>query len=171
MGLIAQVQLSFILLLHLSSFSALQVYKRLLTLLCHSPAFLISPSQFLPAQIRAGSTGSPCSLACEAYVVLLDTLAAQLAALPQGAFETELPEMDVFYLSEIETLRVGLRAASIRGEEKWCEEERQKIQLAWERLKGATMGLGWDAGDIEKSGVDSEEEDEEGEYAPVIVEM
>lgn len=83
----------------------------------------------------------------------------------------ELPEMDMFYLEEIEQLRTGL--ANL-GEGSGKEVE--KLGQAWQALKTAAEGWGWDIGDLkpvnEQSGLgdESEDDEEEGEYAPQVVE-
>jgi len=85
----------------------------------------------------------------------------------------ELPEIDLFYLEEIEQLRTGL--ASLAGS---SGKEGEKLRQAWQALKTAAKGWGWDIGDLktasEQSGAgpasDEVESDEEGEYAPQVVE-
>jgi A1 cistron-splicing factor AAR2 len=95
-----------------------------------------------------------------------------LEALPKNAFDLELPEMDVFYLDEIEQLRIGL--ASLGGE---AEKGKDGLGKAWDALRKAGKGWGWDIGQLKPVGVagaamndGDDESDEEGEYAPQIVE-
>jgi len=81
--------------------------------------------------------------------------------------------MDLFYLDEIEQLRVGL--ASLGGSN---GKEGEKLGQAWHALKTAAKGWGWNIGDLksasEQSGdgpaSDEVESEEEGEYAPQVVE-
>ncbi|WWD03108.1 hypothetical protein V865_001155 [Kwoniella europaea PYCC6329] len=168
--LISQLQLSFILLLYLSSYSALLVYKRILTLLCQSTAFLSNPSEYL-------SSSASQKKVQETFVSLVDTLASQIQAIPEGTFDTELPELDVFYLDQIDSMRKNLSVAiSIsKDSDKWDENAREKIGSSWTKLKGAGKPWGWEIGDLSIDRVgqnnDDDEESEEGEYAPVIVEM
>jgi hypothetical protein len=85
----------------------------------------------------------------------------------------ELPEMDLFYLEEIEQLRTGL--ASLGGS---SGKEGEKLGQAWQALKTAAKAWGWDIGDLRRisgqSGdgptMDEVESEEEGEYAPQVVE-
>jgi hypothetical protein len=83
----------------------------------------------------------------------------------------ELPEMDMFYLEELEQLRTGL--ASLGGA---SGKEAEKLGQAWQALKTAAKGWGWDIGDLKTASgradddIASDDEEEEGEYAPQIVE-
>lgn len=163
MAVLGYLQLSFVLLLHLSSYSSLQIYQRILTLFTRSPSLLAHSVPYIP--------NSTPSTIRKAYTSLLHTLAVQLGALPKNAFDMELPEMDMFYLEEIEQLRTGL--ANL-GEGSGKEVE--KLGQAWQALKTAAEGWGWDIGDLkpvnEQSGLgdESEDDEEEGEYAPQVVE-
>lgn len=152
--LVGELQLTFILLLHLSSYGALTVYKRFLPLFTRSSSLLFSPNVDM---------GSAVDLA-KVYGGLITTLAVQLKALPAGVFETELPEFDLFFLDEIESLRQNLGAAP------WSVQ----LTLQWQELRKAGRTWNWDLGDLETHTAhvnEEEESDEEGEYAPVIVEM
>ncbi|KAK6909958.1 hypothetical protein I204_04875 [Kwoniella mangroviensis CBS 8886] len=169
--LISQLQLSFILLLHLSSYSALLVYKRILTLLCQSTAILYTPSEY-------SSSSTSQKEVQETFVSLVDTLASQIQAIPDGTFDTELPELDVFYLDQIDSMRKNLSGGiSIsKDSDKWDENAREKLGSSWTKLKEAGKPWGWEIGDLSIDQVgqnsdDDEESEEEGEYAPVIVEM
>lgn len=102
------------------------------------------------------------------YISLVETVTAQLTALPDAAFETDLPEMDVFYLDEIEALHSNL-AGALGG---WSDAEQNKVQEAWARLQlGAKDKWRWQLDDLSRAvGVDEEDEEEEGEDAPIVVE-
>ncbi|WWC94316.1 hypothetical protein V866_001158 [Kwoniella sp. B9012] len=170
--IISQLQLSFILLLHLSSYSALLVYKRILTLLCQSTDLLSTPSEHL-----SPSSTSQTKIQ-EAFISLVNTLASQIQIIPDGTFDTELPELDVFYLDHFESMRKNLTGAiSIsKDSDKWDENAREKIGSSWTKLKEAGKPWGWEIGDLSKdqpaqNSDDDEESEEEGEYAPVIVEI
>ncbi|WRT66488.1 uncharacterized protein IL334_003447 [Kwoniella shivajii] len=176
--LISQLQLSFILLLNLSSYSALLVYKRILNLLCQSPTFISSPDTYLDTS--TSSSSSPKHVQ-NTYRALIDTLAAQISSIPEGTFDTELPELDVFYLDQIETVKRSLAIAmwGLNGTQKWDEMIKKDMQVSWGKLEESSKKWGWEIGDltISSSGFNGEEEDgdneeeEEGEYAPVIVEI
>jgi A1 cistron-splicing factor AAR2 len=165
MAVLGYLQLAFVLLLHLSSYSSLTMYQRLLTLFTRSHSLLANPQTYIPK--------STPSTIRKAYTSLLHTLAIQLGALPKNAFDMELPEMDLFYLEEIEQLRTGL--ATLGGT---SGTEGEKLGQAWHALKTAAKGWGWDIGDLKSvsgqpgdgSAGDEVESDEEGEYAPQIVE-
>lgn len=137
------------------------MYRRLLTLFSRSHHLLASPEHYLPATTP--------SQVHKVYIALLHTLAAQLSALPDHAFDAELPEMDLFYLDEIEQLRQGLAAGAGGGE--------GEIQTAWEALRKSARRWGWDLDPLlplsvrTAGGTEEEDEsEEEGEYAPQIVE-
>lgn len=108
------------------------------------------------------------------YKELLKTLRVEIEALPDGVFDTELPEMDVFYLDQLENLRRNL-AFAIWGEVEegtaCTEPERQSFKSLWNALRdSAWKKWKWDIDELGHR-VDEEDEDEEGEYAPVIVDM
>jgi A1 cistron-splicing factor AAR2 len=160
-ALLGQMQLAFILFLNLSSYPCLSVYKRILPLFTRSSSYLTGPYETSRAALYNG---------------LLETLSAQLAALPDGVFDTELPELDGWYLEEIDTLRTNLLlATSVQGG--WKKEEMTLVKTAWDNLVSiAKTKWRWDLGSLSPSvtaaEVDEEDdEDEEGEYAPVVVEM
>lgn len=160
--LLAQLQLSYVLLLHLSSYSALIVYKRILSLLTQSSDLLVSPGTYLP-DIDTRAIGT-------LIFSLIETLKAQLVALPEGVFDTELPELDAYFMDELENLRLNISGASSR----WAGPMRQKVETAWEDLQSKCKARwGWTIGSLSEARLQSDEEsdEEEGEYAPVIVDM
>ena len=139
------------------------MYQRLLTLFTRSHSLLANPQKYIPTATS--------NFIHKAYTSLVHTLAVQLGALPKNAFDMELPEMDMFYLEEIEQLRTGLaNLAETDG------KDAGKLGQAWQALKTAAKGWGWDIGDLKSASqaqteAESEdEEEEEGEYAPQIVE-
>ncbi|ORY32797.1 A1 cistron-splicing factor [Naematelia encephala] len=153
MNLIGQIQLSFILLLYLSSYSALTIYKLLLSLLTRSSSALES------APIALQST----------YTALIHTLSSQLSALPDHVFDGDLPEMDLFYLDEIESLAKNLSSAI----SSWGEKHNKHVTQAWQSLGNVARNkFNWHLSDLAEyhhgQGID-EQDDEQGEYAPVIV--
>jgi A1 cistron-splicing factor AAR2 len=165
MTVLGYLQLAFVLLLHLSSYSSLTMYQRLLTLFTRSHSLLANPQTYIP--------NSTPSTIRKAHTSLLHTLSVQLGALPKNAFDMELPEMDLFYLEEIEQLRIGIGSLG-EGNAKDIE----KLGQAWQALKTAAKAWGWDIGDLKTASKaedwnasdDEEEEEEEGEYAPQVVE-
>jgi len=62
--------------------------------------------------------------------------------------------MDIFFLEQINTLRVSLSSES---------------QSSWTQLRKTATKFNWNIEDLHAS-EEEEEEDEEGEYAPIIVE-
>lgn len=88
--------------------------------------------------------------------MLLITLAAQIFAIPESAFDAELPEMDVWFMEELEELRSVV--ATLGG-----------MDEAWNGLRSvAKERFNWDVSELH--GDDDDSDEEEGEYAPVVVE-
>lgn len=150
------LQLAFILVLNIWSYAALGAYRRLLTLLCRSASATASPE----------SHGSD-KAAREVSIQLVTTLSAQLDALPLTAFQSELPDLDVVYQDELEHLRRNLGHAL--GSPGWWSLA-PKLRAAWAGLEASAKRFGWTLGPLPAGDEDSDEEDEEGEYAPVVVE-
>lgn len=95
------------------------------------------------------------------YRALVLTLAAQLGALPETAFDAELPEMDVWFMDEISELRGIVKSLGVGLDQDWkslCAVVKERFGWNVEQLQAVNA----DDGD--------EDEDEEGEYAPVVVE-
>jgi A1 cistron-splicing factor AAR2 len=93
---------------------------------------------------------------------VISTLTAQLHAIPDGSFETELPEFDMFLLDEIESLRHDIASSPYRA----------SLTTEWEELRRVGQRWHWDITGLSQTDVEEDEEsDEEGEYAPVVVDM
>jgi hypothetical protein len=77
--------------------------------------------------------------------------------------------MDVYYLEEIEQLRIGLSGSGVLDKK---TKEVAGLMKAWESLRKAGKGWRWEIGPLTEGNTDEEEEseDEEGEYAPQVVE-
>lgn len=82
--------------------------------------------------------------------------------------------MDLFYLEEIEHLRIGLGAILPDTGGAGGANGTEGLVKAWETLRKAGKGWGWDiqvlGGDSNNEGNEGDSEDEEGEYAPQVVE-
>lgn len=168
--LLGHLQLAFILLLHLSSPSCLIVYKRLLSLLYRSANIHVHPLEHLSAPRHAGLRAL--------YISLIATLAAQMQVLPDGVFDTELPELDVWYNEELEALRGNISRAMGEADGLWADgEARKELRAGWEEMKSvARRKFGWEIGELQSlaqlfDGVGEEDEDEDGEYAPIVVDV
>lgn len=147
------------------------MYKRIFSLLARSADIHLHPSDHLSrkrhSQLRTLYSG------------WVDTLAAQISALPDGVFDTELPELDIWFMEEIEALRVHLSTGLGASDGLWVGGDKASgLQEGWDRLRRtAKRKFGWQIGELKPStGVagevgSGEEDEEEGEYAPVIVEM
>ena len=191
--LIAKLQLAFILVLNLSSFGSLQVYKRIIQIICHATDIHLLPAGYIPASVSSSSNDAkprrPTRLIRQLYTSLIQTLSAQLVALPEGVFDTELPELDVWLIGEIDSLRSNLRGAvqasavrAAEGASVWAGEgdkavqARRELEEAWTGLVQAVNRFKWDIEPLQLHNVavqdtDEEDSEEEGEYAPVVVDI
>lgn len=168
--LLGHLQLAFILLLHLSSPSSLTVYKRLFSLLCRSTNIHVQPLEHLPAPLHAGLRAL--------YISFIAAFTAQNQALPDGVFDTELPELDVWYNEELEALRGNISRAMGEADGLWADgEARKELRVGWEGMRVvARRKFGWEIGELQSlaqlfDGLGEEDEDEDGEYAPVVVDV
>lgn len=96
---------------------------------------------------------------------MVRTLATQLTSLPETAFDTELPSVDTFLQGEIEQLRRNVSAAL--AEPGWWGLA-QRVAREWAALQRAGARFGWA---LEGLGSGDDDEDEEGEYAPQVVDV
>jgi A1 cistron-splicing factor AAR2 len=150
-----------VLVTHVWNFASLGAYKRILSLFSQSSAAISGDSSSDPDSDLVDLPDLQ-----ETYFALLATLTSQLCALPESAFDSELPDLDTFYLAQIGNLRANLGAAL--GAPKWWGSAGRLI-AAWKNLQEAAMKRGWEVEDLRMGDEDSD--DEEGEYAPVVVEM
>lgn len=144
----------------------------MLALFAQSSAILISLTDVLPD----GRTVPHLRSVRTAYIDLIKTLSAHLSALPPTAFESELPETDVFYLEQIQALRANLRRSLVVSKEPWHGKDKKALMDAWAELqRTAKSCFTWDIWGIGECALkemqEEEEEDEMGEYAPQVVEM
>ena len=189
--LIAQFQLAFLLLTQLHNFSALTIYKLIVSLLCRSVAVL------QPAISASPTSSLPIERSLPLYTAFLQRgLRPHLQYLRPEFFDADLPGLDNFLQDELAALRLSLRAARRQyastppapGAELFGHLER-----VWESVRAiAQSKFGWILGGLAQDGWDDlrrstegktrieynllaqgDEEDEyteEGEDAPVIVE-
>lgn len=143
--LLGQLQLAFIILLHLSSYAALGVYKRIFSLLARSTSIHSIP---VKTQLQGLQ---------QLYIDLIRSLEVQLDSLPDGVFDTELPELDMWYMEELALLRVNLmRASSGAGAGHgglWADDVVQRrLKAAWDGMEDvARRKFGWDIGGLERA--------------------
>ena len=160
--LLAQIQLAFITFLYVHNFAGLLAYKRLLSL-CSRCEELFRDLQEPNAE---GVTLTNDSIV-RFYSALLETINMQLQAVPETFFTVELAGtgMEDFWFSEIEALirNYGLNAAGIEP----------SVDVAISNLKKTALSkFGWELVDVNTLHVDEDDDElEEGEDAPVIVEL
>jgi hypothetical protein len=99
----------------------------------------------------------------DTYLAFLATIAAHLRTLPPT--DTEIPDLDDFYAAQLDHLRRGLGAA-LAHRAWWAQA--QRVAGAWAAVQKAGAERGWSMPDMMMGDEDSE--DEEGEYAPMVVE-
>lgn len=177
-ALLAEVQLSFILFTLLHNFSSLAIYKTLFSLICRSTSLA------LPKPTSAHPQLLPSALPL--FTSFLTLLTSQLTFLDTSFFAEQMPSLDFYLLGELDALNAALSDANAEweGQEVWKE-----VIKRWDALSAVAMErFGWELGMIKGSrgrereqikrdpGVYSDDEIdlddlEEGEDAPVIVEM
>ena len=161
-ALLGHLQLSFALTTNVWNFASLGAYKRIVSLFTQSPAAMAGTC---PAEFDFGAGGSHAALQ-KIYLALLGTMTAQLKSLPPTAFDTELPDLDTFYLAQLDHLRQGLGAAL--AEKSWWGLA-SRVASDWAALQKVGKERGWAIEDMRMGDEDSDAE--EGEYAPMVVEM
>lgn len=189
--LLAELQLSFILFTLLHNFSSLAAYKIMFSLLCRSSTLLY------PVPARRPSIYSPKLLANESlplFASFLTILIDQFEFLDSEFFAAQMPGLDNFLLDELDHLCIGLSDAAPEwnqsgsrggaGVEIWRFIVERYVTFA----NLTSEKFGWQLGMIKGSratGYASQlaakskerehevdvEDLEEGEDAPVIVEM
>lgn len=186
---LAEIQLSFVLFALLHNFSSLSVYKSLFSILCRSTSLLLPPADRPPAN---GSPYAPTLLTLEAlplYASFFSILLDELAFLDDEFFSSQMPGIDIFMLNELDALCLSLSEASPHwnavggpGGAIW-----RVVVERWDKITNVTTEkFGWQLSMIKGSkrhgypGAQRtrEQEDEvdledleEGEDAPVIVDM
>lgn len=129
---------------------------------CQSSDLLADPNRYLDPRYATATAQNGI------WSTVLDTFSAQLRALPDTAFDAELPEMDVFLITQLESIRSNLSGKiSLQP-----NDNHKLISSAWTRLRDvASQKFGWqlpaDIGEVIPSS--DLEELEEGEDAPVVV--
>lgn len=161
--LLGELQLSFILFIQLTNFSALDVYKDILSLLCRSS---VSPNDV------------------DVYEQLLRILYSQLASLRTEFFVEDLPALESFYLDSLDSLRRSLKMVAtaqsviVEGWNRLAQMARDRYGWGLRQVSGyAKVQSGTTHYDLlprEGVGQQSDDEDllaEEGEDAPVVVDL
>lgn len=204
--LLAQMQLAFLLITQLHNFSALEAYKRYITVISHSNSILTGTSGMDEGSSLSSADG------VDLYIEILNTvLIPHLQYLRVEFFDEDLPGLDTFMLEELSNLRMAVRAAlrhwsdpssaaATSGSSSTLSVQRvgaiaspgavgPRLSQAWSELRRVVRDrFGWLLGGLEaedptmrKGGkqvynllAQPDEEDEyteEGEDAPVVVEM
>ncbi|GAA6011149.1 hypothetical protein JCM11491_006741 [Sporobolomyces phaffii] len=190
--LLAELQLSFALFTLVYNFSALTSYKSLFSLICRA-SLLAHPSSSrprdcdstLPSPLLTSETTLPL------FASFLAVIESQMAFLEPTFFSTQLPSLESHLVSSLSHLRAALSDASPHWYALASDSPASPIWTTlvarWNALAATTMErFGWDLGLIEgskakygrlKTRLDSGdgqvpfEELEEGEDAPVIVDL
>lgn len=173
------MQLAFVLFTQLHNFSALHAYKRYIALLCRSSSTL------LPISTGLSSTDGLSLIAG----FLSDVLIPHFNFLRPDFFVEDLPDFDTFLLEELLNLRLSLRAGNRAYAQEAAENPFLRIKENWTSLATLVFKkFAWNLGGLEPEefakGIKGrlhynllaqpDEEDEyteEGEDAPVVLEM
>ncbi|CAK9781212.1 hypothetical protein CC85DRAFT_305890 [Cutaneotrichosporon oleaginosum] len=162
-ALLGHTALAYILFAQVWNAPALGAYRRLVALQCRAHAALAEPELFADA-FGSGDMAGNAQDARETALAFVELLVAQIGSLPEHA-AVEVPDLEEFFEGEIEALRRGLGAAlAVRG---WWGLAK-RAQAAWSQLRAVAAKRGWSIDTLPQG--DEEEDEEEGEYAPVVVE-
>lgn len=188
--LLAEFQLSFVLFTLLHNFSSLTTYKAIVSLICRSSA-LARPVSDRPGPSTTASEALLTDSALPLFASFLAVLTRQVAFLDQGFFSDQMPGLDIFLLGELDALLVSLTDAAPY----WAQRDGPETEVwrtvvqRWDALTVCVIEkYGWELGMIKgtrKYGYAGEqmqraldrtdevdiEDLEEGEDAPVIVEL
>ena len=169
--LLAELQLSFTLFTLLHNFSSLTSYKSHFSLLCRSSSLLLPTTSLLPTS------------SLPLYGSFLALFHSQLSFLDPAFFSDQMPGLDIFLLAELDVLCTSLAEAGTEWNAQGggAAEVWKRVCGAWEAVAEVGMEkFGWELGMVrrrhpvvlEKEDDEVDFEDlEEGEDAPVIVEM
>ncbi|GAA5876828.1 hypothetical protein JCM16303_006299 [Sporobolomyces ruberrimus] len=189
--ILAEVQLSFISFTLVYNFSALSSYKSLFSLICRSN-LLAHPSSSRPRDCdsKLPSPLLESEVTLPLFASFLSVIHSQMSFLDSNFFSTHLPSLESHLLSSLEHLRSSLSDESPHWYSLPTNSPASPIWKTlvsrWNELAATTMEkFGWDLGLIEGSkarygklkeeldqgGEVPFEELEEGEDAPVIVDL
>ncbi|GAK63078.1 uncharacterized protein PAN0_002c1280 [Moesziomyces antarcticus] len=183
--LLCELELAFVLFVMASNVHAWDEWKDLLSLFCRAASIIGSQSAFHlhPASIDASST-QPMDVDVEqvkvdAHVAFLDTLAAQLDLLDGDFWSNQsTAKEEQAVLKELDVLRANIaRSLALAGTFEaggGDEEGRARLVAAWRKVSHlAVSKFGWqlDRRLDEEAEIEDDIEAEEGEDAPVIVDI
>ncbi|KAJ9119568.1 hypothetical protein QFC22_003277 [Naganishia vaughanmartiniae] len=163
--LLAQLQLAFLIFINVQNFSSLLAFKRFLVLLSRSQRI------FFDDELLAAS-GITNKIVEKLYTRLFGILAAQLSSLPETFFSVDLAGtgMQDFWQDELQALCHNVGRVPPAGTVQDSQASPMRESLS--RLKAVAMErfqLNLETARFEEAA--SEEELEEGEDAPVVVEL
>lgn len=189
--LLAELQLAFLLFTLLHNFSSLATYKAIFSLICRSST-LARPVSSRPSPTSPASEGLLTDAALPMFASFLSIFTRQIAFLDDSFFSEQMPGLDNFLLTELDALHASLSDAAPH----WAKREGSAdaevwltVVRRWDTLTAAVVEkYGWELPMIKgsrKHGYTGEqmrraeaaedevdiEDLEEGEDAPVIVEM
>jgi hypothetical protein len=166
---LAEIQLAFVIFLYVQNFAGLLAYKRLLSLCARCEELFQDLDDVSPAE---GVTLTRESIG-QFYSLLIKTLEVHIKVVPETFFTVELAGtgMEDFWFAEIETLIRNYGSNARRGD----VELDSAIGSLSETVRSK---FGWDLPDLrsvrrkaEEDEDDDGDELEEGEDAPVVVEL
>ncbi|KAJ1039213.1 hypothetical protein NDA11_001363 [Ustilago hordei] len=179
---LCEFELAFVLFVSASNSYVWEQWKDLVALFCRSSTLIGASSAF---QVHPSQTGSPSvvptQIRLDSHIAFLFTLRSQLALLQPDFWSTQTSFAEErAVLKELDTFRSNLArslsAASIQHTDPGAqlEEKREQMVTAWRTLSHLTASrFGWqlDRRLDEEAEVEDDMQAEEGEDAPIIVEI
>lgn len=174
--LMCEFELAFIVFIAGNNVYAWEQWKDLVSLFCHSSSLIGAQSAF---HLHPSTTPDPTVLQTPSdlsvHIAFLMTLHAQLLLLPKEFWTIQTsPAEEQGLLKQLDILR-GNIARSLSGAPSQAgEEAREKLVAAWRTLSHSTTSVfGWDLDRRldEEAEVEDDLEAEEGEDAPVVVDL
>lgn len=179
--LLCEFELAFVLFIMATNAYAFEQWKDLIALFCRSSSMLGAQSAF---QLHPSTTDDhphlPEGTAVDlnAHVAFLITLKSQLSILPTDFWSSQsTTQQESHLLKQLDVLRSNIaRSLSTPSEEhqKAHEHQREQLVKAWRTLSHSTASrFGWtlDSRLDEEAEVEGDIEAEEGEDAPVVVDL
>ncbi|KAJ9094417.1 hypothetical protein QFC21_005956 [Naganishia friedmannii] len=163
--LLAQLQLAFLIFINVQNFSSLLAFKRFLVLLSRSERIFFDKELLTTRGITSQTVE-------DLYTRLFRILAAQLSSLPETFFSVDLAGtgMQDFWHDELQALCRNVARIQPTGTAPDSQASPMKESLS--RLKAVAMErFQWNLDTSVTEGPGSDEEEEEGEDAPVVVEL
>ncbi len=160
--------------LYIHNFSCLLVYKRFLTLCCRASKLCSLSTDVLADSLAKGNHMTP-NRVNKFYASFLRAFRAQLAVLPDGFFSIDLEGtgLEQYLIEELSALASGLGGIAATPNQKEGSPQAEYaslVSLAQRRFGWQLLSLD-EAAQINAREELDEDEEEDGEFAPAIVDL